>query len=90
MERPASFDEVESSREKRKKKKKDDTSKEDRVEGMLQTLQEMHSKGFTPMQYRIWSEMHAGGYHPSLDEAPTNSMFLRAGGGTPKRKALLI
>ena len=28
-----------------------------------------------------------GGYHPTLDEAPTNSMFLRAGGVTPRRRS---
>ena len=29
--------------------------------------------------------MHVGGYQPSLDEAPSNSMFLRAGGAAVKR-----
>ena len=36
----------------------------------LAELQANNGKGFTTMQYRIWAEMHAGGYHPSL---PTNS-----------------
>ena len=31
--------------------------------------------------------MHAGGHHPSPDEAPAKSMFVRAGGATPKRKS---
>ena len=57
------------------------------MEGILQKLQANHGKSFSPMQYRIWAEMHAGGYHPSLDEAPTNSMFLRAGGATPKSRS---
>ena len=38
------------------------------------------------MQYCIWAEMHVGGYQPSLDEAPSNSMFLRAGGAATKRR----
>ena len=31
--------------------------------------------------------MNVGGYHPSTDEAPTTTMFTRAGGATPKRKS---
>ena len=27
------------------------------------------------MQYCTWAEMHTGGYQPSLDEGPSNSMF---------------
>ena len=69
----------------KKKKKKDDESKEEKVEKNIQTLQGKHGKEFTPMQYRIWAEMHVGGYQPSLDEAPSNSMFLRAGGAATKR-----
>ena len=38
------------------------------------------------MQYCIWAEMHAGGYEPGLDEAPSNSVFLRAGGAAAKRR----
>ncbi len=71
---------------KKKKKKKDDESKEERVEEAIQTLQDKHGKEFTAMQYRIWAEMHVGGYQPSLDEAPSNSMFLRAGGAAVKRR----
>ena len=77
-------DEAEGSKEKKRKKKKDDTSREDKVEEILQKLKENHG---SPMQYRIWAEMHAGGFHPSLEEAPTNSMFLRAGGATPQRRS---
>jgi hypothetical protein len=42
------------------------------------------------MQYRIWAEMHVGGYQPSLDEAPSNSIFLRAGGAAVKRTTVDI
>ena len=80
-------EETEKNKEKKKKKKKkDDESKEEKVEETIQTLQDKHGKEFTPMQYRIWAEMHVGGYQPSLDEAPSNSMFLRAGGAATKRR----
>ena len=45
-----------------------------------------HESGYTPMQFRIWAEMHNGGLHPSLDEPPTTSMFTRAGGGQATKK----
>ena len=39
------------------------------------------------MQYRVWEEMYLGGAHPSLDTAPSSTMFNRAGGGgSVKRK----
>ena len=39
------------------------------------------------MQYCVWAEMYLGGVHPSLDTAPTSTMFNRAGGdGSVKRK----
>ena len=85
--RSAQDDEThEKNKDKKKKKKKDDESKEEKVEETIQTLQDKHGKDFTPMQYRIWAEMHVGGYQPSLDEAPSNSMFLRAGGAAVKRR----
>ena len=79
-------EEAQRNKEKKKKKKKDDESKEEKVEETIHTLQDKHGKEFTPMQYRIWAEMHVGGYQPSLDEAPSNSMFLRAGGAATKRR----
>ena len=51
-----------SNKEKKKKKKIDDESKEEEDEETIQTLQDKHGREFTPMQYRIWAEMHAGGY----------------------------
>lgn len=36
------------------------------------------------MQYHIWSEMIVGDVHTSLDIAPTNLLFMRAGGTYPK------
>ena len=42
---------------------------------------------YTPMQYRVWAETYLGGVHPSLDTAPTSTMFNQAGGGgSVKRK----
>ena len=38
------------------------------------------------MQYRVWSEMYVGGIHSSLNEPPTTTMFLRAGGVAPSKK----
>lgn len=37
------------------------------------------------MQYRIWAEMKSGGLHDSMTTPPSTSMFVRAGGATPKR-----
>ena len=81
-------EETEKSMDKKKKRKKKDDgqSKEEKVEETIQTLQGKHGNQFTPMQCRIWAEMHAGGYQPSLDKAPANSMFLRADGISTKRK----
>ena len=81
-------EETEKSKDKKKKRKKkgDGQSKEEKVEETIQTLQGKHGNQFTPMQDRIWAEVHTGGYQPSLDEAPANSMFLRAGGTSTRRK----
>ena len=51
-------DDEEAEKNKDKKKKKDDESKEEKVEESIRTLQDKHGKEFTPMQYRIWAEMH--------------------------------
>ena len=69
---------------KRRKTKETETANE--VDNILTTLKEKHGSNFSLMQYRIWAEMHVGGYHPSIDEAPTTTMFVRAGGTTPKRR----
>ena len=37
------------------------------------------------MQYRIWAEMIQSELHTSLEEPPSTSMFLRAGGAAPKK-----
>ena len=54
-------------------------------------LKVRHGSKYTDMQYRMWAEMMASGSHPKLktDEPPKNSMFQRAGGGTPPCKKKL-
>ena len=52
----------------------------------LEELKEKHGTVYTPMQLRIWSESIVGGIHSSLEEAPTSSMFAKAGKGPTKKK----
>ena len=52
----------------------------------LTKLNEKHGSSYTPMQIRIWSESIVGGIHTSLTEAPTTSMFMRAGKGDQSKK----
>ena len=59
--------------------KKRSRDREDRVQELLDSLKKEHGDKFTVMQYRIWSEMIAGGMHGSTSEPPTTSMFGRAG-----------
>ena len=66
------------------KPKKKARDREDRVQEVLNDLKE-HGDKFTTMQYRIWSEMVAGGMHGSTVEPPATSMFLRAGGTNQKK-----
>jgi hypothetical protein len=72
----------------KQKKKKNDAAEVEAVDCVVKKLKELHHEsGNTPMQLRIWAEMHHGGLHPSLNEPPTTSMFTRAGGGhTAKKK----
>ena len=69
------------------KKKKLQTNREDKVQETVDKLKEKHGSDFTPMQYRIWSEMYVGDMHASTDDPPSTSMFSRAStGATPYRK----
>ena len=70
----------------KKKKKKKSKEREEQVEDTMEQLQSMHMKKYTQMQYRVWSEMYVGGIHSSLNEAPTTTMFLRAGGVALSKK----
>ena len=67
------------------KKKSKVEEKDDKIQKIIQDLQGKYDKAYSPMQYRIWSEMIVGGVHTSLDIAPTNPLFLRAGGTYPKK-----
>ena len=64
-------------------KKRVDT--QERVQTLVNQLKDKHSTRYTPMQYRIWGELIVGGQHVSMDEAPDNSMFNRASGGTKNK-----
>ena len=47
------------------------------VESIVEKLKDLHREsGYTPMQFRIWAEMHNGGLHPSLDEPPKQPCLL--------------
>lgn len=72
-----------------KKLKKKRLSSEEREEHVMDTIEELkekHGSSYTPMQFRIWSEMMVGGIHSSLDEPPSSTMFLRAGKVTSSKK----
>lgn len=68
------------------KKKRQPTQKEEQVQKIADSLKKKHDTNFTPMQYRIWGEMIAGGLHINTDNPPNTTMFARAGGGTPCRE----
>ena len=69
----------------KKQKKADDRDK--KVQDTIDLLSEKHGdKSYTPMQYRVWSEMHTGGVHSSLDSPPNSTMFHRARSSGPKKK----
>ena len=79
--------ETTSSTKKKKKKKKARISyEEEEVQEVVDSLKQKHGSDFTVMQYRMWGEMVVGGNHKSLDNPPNNTMFSRAGGGTPYKK----
>ena len=79
-------DEVHVKSQKKKKKKTAQEDREEKVQTTIAQLKEKLGILFTPMQLRIWSESVAGDFHSSLEEAPTSSMFARAGKGTSTKK----
>ena len=67
---------------KKSKKKRNDDAREDKIEEIIKSLKTKHGNSiYTQMQYRVWSEMIAGGVHTSQDEPPTTTMFSRCGSG---------
>ena len=75
-------------RDQSKKKKTED--KEENVSQILGQLKEKHKEGYTNFQLRNWSEMIVGSVYSSLEIAPNTSMFLRAGGGTKRKKPVIF
>ena len=72
---------VESSEANKKTESKRVISKEEREDkatNSMTSLKEKHKDLYTPMQYRIWSELIVSGAHESLEEPPTFSVFKRA------------
>ena len=72
-----------------KKSKKRKTlleGKEEEVESILCSLKDKLKGQYTPMQYRIWAEMLAGGVHRSYNDPPKSTMFVHAGGGVGTKK----
>lgn len=63
------------------KKRKKDEEREGRVSKVIEQLKERHKDKFTVFQLRIWAEMFIGDIYVNLDDPPTTSMFIRAGGG---------
>lgn len=84
-------DESDSDDESHKSKRKKSASKEreGKVQETVDTLKRQHGESaYTPMQYRIWSEMLESGLHTSYDHSPQTTMFQRAGGKeTPRRRS---
>ena len=68
---------------KKTKKEENDSA----VRKCIEDLNAAHKEKYTPMQYRIWAEMKSGGLHDSMTTPPATSMFVRAGGTTPKKAA---
>ena len=73
---------------KKKKRSCAQDEREEQVKDTIDKLREKHGTRYSPMQFRIWSEMLQGGIHSSLTDCPTSSMFVRAGGetGTGRKK----
>jgi len=71
------------------KTKKVASNKEEKVTKCMASLKEKHTDQYTPMQYRIWSELIVNGAHESLE----CSMFKRAcrnDGSRHKEKSLSV
>lgn len=70
------------------RKKTKNEEKDQEIQKLIEDLKSTHNDNYTTMQYRIWSEMIIGGLHKSTDTAPSNPLFLRAGGNYPKKKPI--
>lgn len=72
--------------ERKKSKKKSDTTREEKVQKIVDELKVKHGEVYTPMQFRIWAEMIVGGVHISQDDPPSTTMFNRSGSVNVKKK----
>lgn len=61
--------------------------REDRVDQLVEGLKAKHGNICTPTQFRIRADMVIGGVHSSHDEPPSNTMSIRSGSETVKRKS---
>ena len=77
-------DDLPKSKKVRKKSSKETVERDKEVQNYVEKLRQKHGSKYSQMQFRIWGEMKAGGLHTSLDDLPTTSMFVRAGGGAKK------
>ena len=66
-------EDIEKKKPKKRKKKEDD--REEKVEKLVEGLKAKHGTTYTPIQFRIWAEMIAGGVHISQDEPPHTTFF---------------
>ena len=72
----------------KKKKRKSDEHREQKVEKLVQNLKAKHGDTkYTPMQFRVWGEVLAGGVHTSDNDPPSTSMFVHCGNVPNKRKS---
>ena len=70
------------------KKRNKDEEKYEKIESMIKKLKVKHGDDtYLPMQYRIWAEMILGGMG-KMDNIPTSTMFIKAGGGVKKRSSM--
>ena len=66
--------------------KKKQPDREQKVQQLVDSLKEMRSNNYTPMQHCIWAEMITSGILCSMDDPPNTRMFTHAGSSTPSRK----
>ena len=67
-------------------KKRARVDNQEKVQEIVDILNNKHGSKYTPLQVRIWAELIASGLHPNSEQPPpSNSMFERAGtGGSSK------
>jgi len=56
----------------------------------VENLKKSHGEKYTPMQYRLWSEIISGGIHRSMTDPPKTAMFSPCGKLSNKKKGSLV